>query len=67
MKINLGTQPNNGDERTITKFLWFPKIALNPHNQKYELRWLSKETFTQVYIDNFGEGSGWNTILWGKK
>jgi len=39
--------PKIGDERTVTKFLWFPKLAW--FKDKLEWRWLKKETFTERF------------------
>lgn len=59
MRIKFKLEPKVGDQRTVTKFLWFPKYIEN------EIRWLEKSTFTQEYtIGGLLEPCYWFSIKW---
>ena len=53
----------DGDERKRTKFLFFPKCALNRNTVKHEWRWLEKTSWIEVYTD-FYDGFCWKTLCW---
>lgn len=59
------SNPQRGERRTVTRFLWFPTEAYNPRLEQYETRWLTKETFTQEYRQDWESSlSRWEAILW---
>ena len=43
MKIKLKPEPELGDIRIVSKFLWFPKYI------NREWRWLEKASYKQIY------------------
>lgn len=51
-------RPETGDEKTETKFLWFP-VTID-----YETRWLEKATIVSVFHrrDGLYDRSGWTKI-----
>jgi hypothetical protein len=57
------TAPELGDERTVTRFLLFPKCLGD------EWRWLGREQIVQVYSEFYGPGgyvSGWYSVRWAR-
>lgn len=64
MRWTIKKDPEDGDYRTVTKFLFFPKCIND------EVRWLEIATFTQRYCtDRFDVEGGpyWENICWGNE
>ena len=49
---------NDNDTRTVTKFLWFPKII---HG---ETRWLEKVTYVERYTLTANCPGWWSSVKW---
>jgi len=48
----------DGEKRTVTRFLIFPKCIGD------EWRWLERATWAEHYIRGGGEGSWWGADAW---
>lgn len=55
--------PRNMEERTVTKFLFFPMTLRVGNDGPYEKRWLETSSWTEVYIEN-PLIQGWRKIHW---
>ena len=54
--------PYDGETRTVTRFLWFPKTIIYAHDHKVETRWLEFASWTEVYCEL--EHERWIPVCW---
>lgn len=57
--VSVKKYPPMGTQRTMTRFLWLPLTARNLLINRLETRWLSKERFTQEFVN----ADGYDAVL----